>query len=144
MLILTTMRFFAEAAASTYERDRRACSATVFSSTELYGPFLLRFHIVSKIHRLSLAFEQTHSFKTSRESMSIADKSLDLIQSWGEAFLPRRVSVFCSPPLVPTYSVLFSARELAPPSRGVPHCSRYAQCSASFCLFFSVLVRFRA
>ncbi|CAM9455596.1 unnamed protein product [Phaeothamnion confervicola] len=31
-----------------------------------------------------------HAHKTSRESLQIADKALDLIQSWGEAFLPMR------------------------------------------------------
>eukprot|EP00752_Nemacystus_decipiens_P008460 g7562.t1 len=33
---------------------------------------------------------RTYSFKTNRESLAIADQSLDIIQAWGEAFLPRR------------------------------------------------------
>ena len=37
---------------------------------------------------------QTYSFKKNRESLAIADQSLDIIQAWGEAFLPRRVSRF--------------------------------------------------
>ena len=39
---------------------------------------------------------QTYSFKTNRESLAIADQSLDIIQAWGEAFLPRRVSCWQS------------------------------------------------
>ncbi|CAM9944539.1 unnamed protein product, partial [Ectocarpus sp. 13 AM-2016] len=33
---------------------------------------------------------RTYSFKTNRQSLAIADQSLDIIQAWGEAFLPRR------------------------------------------------------
>ncbi|CAN0425094.1 unnamed protein product, partial [Ectocarpus sp. 8 AP-2014] len=33
---------------------------------------------------------RTYSFKTNRKSLAIADQSLDIIQAWGEAFLPRR------------------------------------------------------
>ncbi|CAN0529213.1 unnamed protein product, partial [Scytosiphon promiscuus] len=33
---------------------------------------------------------QTYSFKTNRESIAIADQALDIVQAWGEAFLPRR------------------------------------------------------
>lgn len=42
-----------------------------------------------------VAVFQTYSFKTNRDSMAIADQSLDVIQAWGEAFLPRRVSRSC-------------------------------------------------
>ncbi|CAN0286285.1 unnamed protein product, partial [Ectocarpus sp. 4 AP-2014] len=31
---------------------------------------------------------RTYSFKTNRQSLAIADQSLDIIQAWGEAFLP--------------------------------------------------------
>ncbi|CAM9771778.1 unnamed protein product [Discosporangium mesarthrocarpum] len=40
---------------------------------------------VSKVAR-------THSFKSSRDSQEVADQALCLIQAWGEAFLPLRVS----------------------------------------------------
>ncbi|CAM9429267.1 unnamed protein product [Scytosiphon promiscuus] len=33
---------------------------------------------------------RTYSFKTNRESIAIADQALDIVQAWGEAFLPRR------------------------------------------------------
>ncbi|CAN0135239.1 unnamed protein product, partial [Hapterophycus canaliculatus] len=33
---------------------------------------------------------RTYSFKTNRESITIADQALDIVQAWGEAFLPRR------------------------------------------------------
>ncbi|CAN0561459.1 unnamed protein product, partial [Laminaria digitata] len=33
---------------------------------------------------------KTQSYKSGRESLAIADQSLDVIQGWGEAFLPRR------------------------------------------------------
>lgn len=51
---------------------------------------LLRVFLLSLVCGHGL--RQTHSFKTNRESMAVADQSLDVIQGWGEAFLPRRVS----------------------------------------------------
>ncbi|CAM9387133.1 unnamed protein product [Ascophyllum nodosum] len=46
---------------------------------------------------------RNHSFKTNRESMAIADQALDIIQAWGEAFLPRRREF---PLFVNTYHLL--------------------------------------